>query len=561
MDEEYIKRRFKRNADIYRDALERIVEKYSRVDASGMEVCLRSMTCLSDKGVEPWDKVRDSNLLKDMASCRFPVREEGQEDKRDLQDNLRLSDDASVSMETTMEKSTGTFLWESGVESSHLLSSTMSDSHCGQTGVLSQPEDQDEELEQTLSSQGSTLLDLYPSMVSQVGEACRRQRVVEAGSAILRRYRRRVWFPSSHRSSLNSSLRGQGVCTKSSEMEDRVRRRLAYVMDTRAPEPSVLSFPEDASWTVESISHVSGKPVCSLAAAAHVAMATTPSPPQPVCSAPSLGLWGSRKERWPTPPWKSRVQQWDKVSSPGLKRLSVPGSPPERTQYLHHGSVSSVQYIRDFEDHRSNTYSVSQPGPFHAAGLHLSRRNSFSGFQLSHQATRRQIDLEFQKIYHRYVCEARISLHSHSSALACCSPTCSLRKREALLSSSSSSLAALALSPACTRVRKRQLELSCDLSPLSKRFRGGAPAPMSPRNLVGRSTLERSPGSPTCRSPQNGSISSLRARLSPALGGEGGIVSKVTGDAAEGRLGLTASNWMKEGPSRWYLHYNRKLKF
>lgn len=61
---------------------------------------------------------------------------------------------------------------------------------------LSQPEEEDPDLERTLNSNGSTLLDVYPSMLNQIGEAYRRQHVTDVASAVLRRYRRRRWQSS-----------------------------------------------------------------------------------------------------------------------------------------------------------------------------------------------------------------------------------------------------------------------------------------------------------------------------------------------------------------------------
>ncbi|KAJ3598948.1 hypothetical protein NHX12_032911 [Muraenolepis orangiensis] len=58
------------------------------------------------------------------------------------------------------------------------------------TEALVQPEDQDEDLESTLSSHSSTLLELYPRVVNQIGKACRRQHVSEAAHSVLWRYRR-----------------------------------------------------------------------------------------------------------------------------------------------------------------------------------------------------------------------------------------------------------------------------------------------------------------------------------------------------------------------------------
>ncbi|TSN30203.1 hypothetical protein Baya_9432 [Bagarius yarrelli] len=63
----------------------------------------------------------------------------------------------------------------------------------------SQPEEEDQDLERTLNSNGSTLLDVYPSMLNQIGEAYRRQHVTNVASAVLRKYRCRRWHSSQER--------------------------------------------------------------------------------------------------------------------------------------------------------------------------------------------------------------------------------------------------------------------------------------------------------------------------------------------------------------------------
>lgn len=67
-----------------------------------------------------------------------------------------------------------------------------------------QPEDQDEELEMSLRSQGSTLAELYPSTISEIGRAKHQQYISEAAGSVLRRYRR--WRCLSNRSNLESTL-------------------------------------------------------------------------------------------------------------------------------------------------------------------------------------------------------------------------------------------------------------------------------------------------------------------------------------------------------------------
>uniref|UniRef100_A0A4W5NKJ5 Uncharacterized protein n=1 Tax=Hucho hucho TaxID=62062 RepID=A0A4W5NKJ5_9TELE len=56
------------------------------------------------------------------------------------------------------------------------------------------PEEQDEELERSLSNQRSTLQELYPSMLCQIGEAWRRQHMSDAAVGVLRRYHRLRWL-------------------------------------------------------------------------------------------------------------------------------------------------------------------------------------------------------------------------------------------------------------------------------------------------------------------------------------------------------------------------------
>ncbi|XP_038858607.1 uncharacterized protein LOC120054932 isoform X2 [Salvelinus namaycush] len=64
-----------------------------------------------------------------------------------------------------------------------------------------------EELERSLSSQRSTLLDLYPSMVSQVGEAWRRQHMSDVAVGVLRRYHRLRWFSNRNLNNRNFNIR------------------------------------------------------------------------------------------------------------------------------------------------------------------------------------------------------------------------------------------------------------------------------------------------------------------------------------------------------------------
>lgn len=64
--------------------------------------------------------------------------------------------------------------------------------------------DQDKDLDTSLRSQGSSLEELYPSMISQIGRARHRQCVTDAADSVLRRYHR--WRCLSNRSTLNSTF-------------------------------------------------------------------------------------------------------------------------------------------------------------------------------------------------------------------------------------------------------------------------------------------------------------------------------------------------------------------
>ncbi|KAK2811563.1 hypothetical protein Q5P01_000194 [Channa striata] len=90
-------------------------------------------------------------------------------------------------------------------DTSQLTVSSLDESHRHFPETDLQPEDQDEELELTLRSHGSTLEELYLSMISRIGKAWHRRNVSEAADSVLRRYRR--WRQRSNRSNLNNTTR------------------------------------------------------------------------------------------------------------------------------------------------------------------------------------------------------------------------------------------------------------------------------------------------------------------------------------------------------------------
>ncbi|KAG7488861.1 hypothetical protein MATL_G00039000 [Megalops atlanticus] len=477
--DDYIKRRMKENADIFRNALERIVQKYSNVDGSGTEVCLRSMTCQTEEGIRPWDGMeaeRQMKSLKEEASRKY-------------------DDSSSIAMGTEMERSSESLFWDSGADGSQLLSSTASDSCCDQQELLLQPEEQDEELERTLSSQGSMLLQLYPSMLSQVGEACRRQQVTQAASAVLRRYRKRGW-----------RSRMQKPCLQHSVLRKPPRGRgweSGEECDTPTPTSSAPSSAEEHSllsrtYTV-SMPHVpsraeGGAPIQSLNSRG----GRGKSPPVQQGCVP----WGPKSPQSPG----ARQRQSQRVPCTGLQWPSAYGPcgeqsrPPQSPAEICPPSCSGMSpkmgasVLHPVPQEAPHAWwespaaeqmpqtippRLDPPTPFpdissggSSAGL-WQRRHSLSGCKVSTPPARKLIDLEFERLYQRLVSDCTAPAPPCSAPLSPAPGWGSPKRSMAGIpfSSPSSSLAALALSPLWSRVQKRYRDVDQETSPRSKRSR------------------------------------------------------------------------------------------
>ncbi|XP_035270576.1 histone-lysine N-methyltransferase 2D [Anguilla anguilla] len=585
----YMKRQMIENDDVFRNTLERIVQKYSRVDGSGMEVCLKSMTCRTEKGILPWDGEvveRQMESLKNIADSTGKSAR-GQDISADIQDDSQTcSNSTSVSVETEMGRSSENVSWESGPYGSHLMSNAVSDSSL--QGELVQPEEQDEELERTLSSQGTLLLDLYPSMLSQVGEAWRRQKVTEAANAVMRRYRRRGWRSSAskphpqsstskphpqssaskpHPQSSASNLHPQSSASKPHPQSSASKphpqssaskphpqssaskphpqsstqkphpqssaQKLHPQSSAQKPHPqNSASKPHPQSSASKPHPHGSTqKPhTQNSTQKPHPHSAPKPHPygsapkPHPQSSAPKLYLQS------PTPrsahePWRRGLHEGVVGQRADPNLVTDSGSSPEELTLLSHtyavlssptspvgGTASSPLCLYSTGDSplpvalplpprispgsTQRTLPLFQrrsPHPSHLkwgcpsrpaplpqrppppdgspsqppvpCSVLAQRRRSFAGFQ----AVRHQIDQQFEELYHRLVCQRKVALPLPSPA----SPL-----------PSSSSLAALALSPIWMRVRKRDRALEPSAWPEPKRFREGCTcSPGSVRHL------------------------------------------------------------------------------
>lgn len=119
------------------------------------------------------------------------------------------------------------------------------------------------------------------------------------------------------------------------------------------------------------------------------------------------------------------------------------------------------------DSHHSFQPQVPSPQSAKGAGHHRLRRHlSFDSLLLTRISdSPKQVDEEFLKLYHMFVCQNKYTFFSGHPCRYC------LKGSETKRSESSSALAALALSPHRSLLRKRHRELSLESHPQSKRFR------------------------------------------------------------------------------------------
>ncbi|KAK6313951.1 hypothetical protein J4Q44_G00154100 [Coregonus suidteri] len=219
--DDFVKNKLKNNAKIYSDTLERIVQKYSKLHDNGTEVNLEDITPQEVRGCMVKSELElsklgfnDANLaelsLGDVSEIHRPQDTTG-DFKMDIsyhQDdpNNDCVDEGAVDASPVTINSND-YVMQQAAENSHWVdNSKMNGTRSSLWGA---PEEQDEELERSLSSQCSTLLDLYPSMLSKVGEAWQRQHMSDAAVGVLRRYHRLRWFSNRNlnNSTFNITLR------------------------------------------------------------------------------------------------------------------------------------------------------------------------------------------------------------------------------------------------------------------------------------------------------------------------------------------------------------------
>ncbi|XP_043984274.1 uncharacterized protein si:dkeyp-117h8.4 isoform X2 [Gambusia affinis] len=174
------------NTARFKKSLDQIAEKYSKLkdkdDVQEIDINQIKLKTLSKYFAQSRDHLEQLS-----SKSQLDVRDRSLNSSVTAHSQLNLScetDKVKDGSEHTNEDSEGTLksldeIWWNPSESEFL------------------PEDQDEELQVSLSSRSNTLAELYPTMVSRIERAWHRQAVSTAARSVLRRYRR--WRQRSRR--------------------------------------------------------------------------------------------------------------------------------------------------------------------------------------------------------------------------------------------------------------------------------------------------------------------------------------------------------------------------
>ncbi|XP_007550714.1 uncharacterized protein LOC103137102 isoform X1 [Poecilia formosa] len=405
------------------------------------------------------------------------------------------------------------------------------------------PEDQDEELQMSLSSRSNSLAELYPTMVSRIERAWHRQTVFTAASSVLRRYRR--WRQQSRRlnttfditarpndSHLKPSASKRLLREDSGRPAERmwtetiprprpVPLTLASLRNERqspgrerglltgdTPRPiRVMDFSDTAKPQEMSlneaftVSEYSPRKQTNLADQIPISASPTPfssakSSPDPSFRLRRLSVSSDRAEvsvadtlsvperpdicRTPVhhSPFKTRTasalsrsplafsrrkyyEDWPREPMK-IRSCSTSMSPPSKRP------VVLVKMVDPQDSTQSPHQRPSLPLPARAETSHRGfRRNLSYDSSLPRHAYQppKKVEEDYLRVYHKFVC---LNKSAPFDALPC--RQCG-RSSEAGRTASFTSLAALALSPHRSILRKRHREQRCDGHPQSKRLR------------------------------------------------------------------------------------------
>lgn len=354
-----------------------------------------------------------------------------------------------------------------------------------------QPEDQDEELEMLLKS-NTSLMELYPSMVSQLEWAQHRHKVFEAADSVLRKYRK-LWQQPQRRHLNNTSnvslrrCRPKNMASASSFMD--VLPPLQSPLQSqqwspgrgRSPQRRAQQWPilvrelADSPHNFKprncSVNETFNVPVQRESSCSYSVSPTRLHSPAKWLSLPHT----ARAESYSSPsrqsPFKPRMLLSPESSTRSPKACSPQGvlvRPRSMSgSSSPHRSAAAQKRLFPQDSPLFQSYPLSPQSSIARGHYRLSRHHSFDASLPSSYTSysAKDLDEDLKMLFHRFVCQSKYSFLNSAPCRYCA------KNPEANKNRSSSSLAALALSPLCSPLRKRVSEEGGDSSPGSKRYR------------------------------------------------------------------------------------------
>lgn len=347
-------------------------------------------------------------------------------------------------------------------------------SQLSQWSVLDfQPEDQDRDLENSLRS-NTSLMELYPSMITRLEQAWHRHNISEAADSVLRRYRKlRHQSQKSHLSdTFNVTLRRCRPTDMTSEssldvhLQPPLRARRRPPGRGRSPQrktqqrPVVVMDFSDNSGPFEP-QNCSPDETFNVPEQGELSCSYSVSPPRLYPTAIELSMPHPDRTYTYSSPARQSPFQTRKPSSPEIvtrsPNICLPQVKPPAAQRLLFPQEAPL-------DQALPLLPLSATAMGHNR---LRHQLSFdASLLLDNTYTAKDLDRDFIKLYHRLVCQSKSPFFKRFPCRVCAQNPEASKNR-----SSSSSLAALALSPHRSLLRKRAWEESLESSPGSKRSR------------------------------------------------------------------------------------------
>ncbi|XP_057696642.1 uncharacterized protein si:dkeyp-117h8.4 isoform X2 [Corythoichthys intestinalis] len=187
---EKIKHKLSSNALDYRNSLSRVIDKYSKTQNQddAIDVDLRS---IPSKALVHYMSLSKKHIEEKEPESMFDSRD-------DLLQSHNSSSDSQAQQLDKMQQDGGgdeshvssQMLSEEGLSNVCSPESLLEDSRRNFSQIDVLPEDEDEELEMNLRSQGTTLSELYPSMINQIGRFQHWLHVSRMTDSVARKYRK-----------------------------------------------------------------------------------------------------------------------------------------------------------------------------------------------------------------------------------------------------------------------------------------------------------------------------------------------------------------------------------